>query len=165
MTRRKGKIAEFLKRLFRIGNVETEERNEEIHIGYYVFSFETDENGSSLTVRDVAGIWSIKWTDKHIMYAILGRMIADEKCTDYIESLIKVMMMAISYPHDEVAIVEKQDAPFLKGFARLWEEQMAFEVSVAKKPTKKEEKEALEETVHLQELKDEIEALDEDEVH
>lgn len=161
----KGKIVEFLKRFFRIGTTETEERNEEIHIGYYVFSVETDENGSCITVRDVGDQWSIKWTDRHFMYAILVRWIADGKCNDYIESLMRMMMIAISYPHDAVAIGEKQDAPFLKGFVKLWKKQIAFEASVAKKPTKKEDEEALEETVQLREIEEELEALDEDEVH
>lgn len=139
--------------------------NDETRVGSYLFSIQNNSNGSWLVARTVSGLWSIRWNEGHMMYGILCGLLADERCHKYVEALMTMIYTASSYPHDEVAIINKQELPFINGFARLIQEQADFETSVKEKATEQEDAEALEETAHLQELQDELEALDNDEVH
>lgn len=138
---------------------------DETRVGNYLFSIQQNSNGSWLVASTVSGLWSIRWNEGHMMYGILIGLIADVKCHAYVDALMTMIYTASSYPHDEVAIINKQELPFINGFARLIQEQADFETSVKEKATEQEDAEALEETAHLQELQDELEALDNDEVH
>lgn len=100
-----------------------------------------------------------------MMYGILTGLIADVKCHAYVEALMTMIYTASSYPHDMASLANIQQIPFINGFCELVRQQTDREVSFAEKPTEQEDAEALEETAHLQELQDELEALDNDEVH
>jgi len=145
MTRRKGK-------------------RDEVAVGSYLFSLQENSSGHWLVVRSISNDWSVRWSDAHMMFGILGGLIGNARCHKYVEALVTMIYTASSYPHDMAAVVEQQQLPFINGFCELVKQQTDLEVSFAEKPTDKEDEEALEETVHLQELQDEIEALD-DEVH
>lgn len=136
-----------------------------VRIGSYVFTLQENRNGSWLVVNALSGHWSIRWRSDHMMYAVLGGLVADGKCHRYVDALMTMMYTASSYPHDEVAIVERQELPFINGFARLIQEEADFEVSVKGVATDEEDAEALAGTVELQEISDELERLDGDEVH
>lgn len=147
MTRRKGK------------------GKDETRVGNYLFSIQQNSSGSWLVASTVSGLWSIRWNDGHMMYGILIGLIADVKCHAYIDALMTMIYTASSYPHDMASLVNLQQLPFIDGFCELVRQQTDREVSFAEKPTGKEEKEALDETVQLREIEEELEALDEDEVH
>lgn len=138
---------------------------DETRVGNYLFSIQQNSSGSWLVARTVSGLWSIRWNEGHMMYGILMGLIADVKCHAYVDALMTMIYTASSYPHDMASLAEQQQIPFINGFCELVRKQTDLEVSLAEKPTGKEEKEALDETVHLREIEEELEALDNDEVH
>ena len=96
------------------------------------------------------------------MFAVLTSQIQDEKCHAYVEALLTLFYAATNYPHDLVAIIEKNDTPFINGFCKLIQEQTDFEVGIKKDATPEEDEAALKEVAEMQEIQDELEKLEEE---
>ena len=95
-----------------------------------------------------------------MMLNIMRQAAENENVREYLHSLITVMFITTSYMHDLVALSTKQQMPFCEGIAKLLKEQNDYEQSLEKKPTKKEEKEALKEVVEMRQVEEELEQLD-----
>lgn len=134
--------------------------NKWIQVGNYLLALEKNSFGAVLCVKNLAGNWSIRWGEDSYLFAVLTSQIQDEKCHAYVDALLTVFYTATNYPHDLVAIIEKNDTPFINGFCKLIQEQTNFEVSIKKNATQEEDDAALKEVVQMQEIQDELEKLD-----
>ena len=134
--------------------------NKWIQVGNYLLALEKNSLGAVLCVKNLAGNWSIRWGQDSYLFAVLTSQIQDEKCHAYVDALLTVFYTATNYPHDLVAIIEKNDTPFINGFSKLIQEQTDFEVSIKKNATQEEDDAALKEVVQMQEIQDELEKLD-----
>lgn len=129
-------------------------------IGNYLIGEEKSASGERMVIRSVSGDWRVMWETGTLMYIMIKRFVEDESTHKYIDALATLFYAATNYPHDLVAITEKQSTPFMDGFARLVNEQTDFEVSVKRKPTDEEDEKALSEVVEMQEIQDELEKLE-----
>ena len=134
--------------------------NKWIQVGNYLLALEKNSLGAVLCVKNLSGNWSIRWGEDSYLFAVLTSQIQDEKCHAYVDALLTVFYTATNYPHDLVAIIEKNDTPFINGFCKLIQEQTDFEVSIKKNDTQEEDDAALKEVVQMQEIQDELEKLD-----
>lgn len=100
------------------------------------------------------------WEEGTMMYAVLLNFLRDEKTHEYIRALLTLFYAATNYPHDMVALIEKQQTPFINGFTKLLNEQTEFEVSVSKKNTPEEDDAALKEVGEMEDIKEQLEELD-----
>lgn len=141
--------------------------NKWLQIGNYLLGVDTNAHGSYVVLKSVAQNWSVRWREDTMMFAtmlnIMKQAAENENVKEYLHSLITVMFIATSYMHDLVALSTKQQMPFCEGVAKLLKEQNDYEQSLAeKKPTKKEDEEALKEVVEMREVEEELEKLDEE---
>jgi hypothetical protein len=88
-------------------------------------------------------------------------MLNNKDANNYLHSLITLQYAATTYTHDLVAMAEKQEIPFMEGFARLVEEQSAYENSVknarqGEDGRSKEDEKALRELKELSEMESEL---------
>lgn len=138
-----------------------------LQVGNFLLVVDTNQHGSYVVLKSVAQNWSIRWRDDTMMFAmmlnVMKRAASNESVKEYLHSLITMMFVATSYLHDLAALSTKTEMPFCEGVARLLKEQNDYEESLAKKPTKKEEKEALKEVGDMQEIQEELEKLDKEE--
>ena len=137
-------------------------KNKWIQVGNFLLALENNSLGTVLCVKNVAGNWSVRWREDSYMFAVLTSQIQDEKCHAYVDALLTVFYTATNYPHDLVAIIEKNDTPFINGFCKLIQEQTEYEVSVKKDATKEDDEAALKEVAEMQEIQDELEKLEEE---
>lgn len=141
--------------------------NKWLQIGNYLLGVDTNAHGSYVVLKSVAQNWSVRWREDTMMFAtmlnIMKQAAENENVKEYLHSLITVMFITTSYMHDLVALSTKQQMPFCEGVAKLLKEQNDYEQSLAeKKPTKKEDEEALKEVVEMREVEEELEKLDEE---
>ena len=140
-----------------------------LQVGNFLLGVDRNRHGEYVVLKSVADNWKVTWRDDTIMFAmmlnIMRRAAEDGTGTvkEYLHSLITMMFVATTYLHDLVALSTKQEMPFCQGVAGLLKEQTDYESSLDRKPTKKEDKEALEETVRMREVEEELEKLDENE--
>lgn len=137
-----------------------------LQVGNFLLGVEKNAHGSYVVLKSVADNWKITWREDTMMFSlmlnIMKRATEDNNLKEYLHSLITVMFVTTTYTHDLVALATKQQMPFCEGVAKLLKEQNDYEASLEKKPTKKEEKEALEETVRMRQVEEELEKLDKD---
>lgn len=131
-----------------------------LQVGNFLLGVEQTTMSTRLVVRSVAGDWKIMWEQGTMMYAVLLGFLSDEKTHGYLNALLTLQFAATNYPHDLVAMVEKQDMPLINGFTKLLQEQTDFEVSVKKAATPEEDEEALNEVAEMQDIQDKLEELD-----
>lgn len=141
--------------------------NKWLQIGNYLLGVDTNAHGSYVVLKSVAQNWSVRWREDTMMFAtmlnIMKQAAENENVKEYLHSLITVMFITTSYMHDLVALSTKQQMPFCEGVAKLLKEQNDYEQSLAeKKPTKKEDEEALKDVVEIREVEEELEKLDEE---
>lgn len=129
-------------------------------ISNYLVGEEKSASGERMVVRSVSGDWRLMWESGTIMYIMIKRFLEDENTYKYLDALMTLFYTATNYPHDMVAITEKQSTPFMDGFARLVSEQTAFEVSLKPKPTDEEDEKALNEVVEMEDIKNELDRLE-----
>lgn len=137
-----------------------------LQVGNFLLGVDKNAHGSYVVLKTIVGNWSIRWREDTMMFAsmlnIMRTAVENEGAKEYLHSLVTVMFVATTYMHDLVALSTKQEMPFCQGVAQLLKDQQDFEESVAneKKPTKKEDEAALKEVAEMQEIQDELEALD-----
>lgn len=132
-------------------------------IGNYLLAKEKNSLGEVLCVRAVSGQWSIRWSDDTYVYAVLMRLMHDEKCHPYIEALLTLFFAATNYPHDFAALAETKQTPFINGFTKLLNEQTELELSFKRDATAEEDEAALKEVGEMHDIQEELEKLDEHE--
>ena len=134
-----------------------------LQIGNYVLAKEKNSLGTALCVRAVSGQWSIRWSEDTYVYAVLTRLMHDEKCIRYVEALLTLFFAATNYPHDFAALAETQQTPFINGFTRLVNEQTELELSFKRPATSEEDEAALSEVAEMHDIQEELEKLEEHE--
>lgn len=137
-----------------------------LQMGNFLLGVEKNAHGQYVVLKSVVGNWKITWRDDTLMFAmmlnIMKRAVDDVNVREYLHSLVTVMFITTTYMHDLVALSTKQQMPFCEGIARLLKEQNDYEASLEKKPTEEEDAKALEETVQMRDIEEELEKLDED---
>lgn len=134
-----------------------------LRLGNFLLGREKNSTGNFLVCKSLAQNWSVRWREDTLMYGTLISLMQNE-AHDYLHSLITVMFVCSTYPHDMLALINTQKMPFMEGIAKLVKEQNEYEASLAKKPTEEEEKEALETEGRLQEMGEKLqEELDKEE--
>lgn len=137
-----------------------------LQVGSFLLGVDRNAHGQYVILKSVADNWRVIWRDDTLMFAmmlnIMKRAAEDDNVREYLHSLITVMFITTTYLHDLVALSTKQEMPFCEGIARLLKEQNDYEASLEKKPTEEEDAKALEETVQMRDIEEELEKLDED---
>ena len=111
-------------------------------------------------MRAISGQWSIRWSDDTYIYAVLTRLMEDEKCHAYIDALLTLFFTATNYPHDFASVANGDGTPFINGFTKLMNEQTQYEVSLKEKATEEQDEAALKEVGEMTEIEEELEKLD-----
>lgn len=132
--------------------------NKWLQIGNYLLGIEKTQLGSRVVARSKFGDWRLMWSEGSMMYALMVNYMKDEKTYEYLHALLTLQYAATNYPHDMVALIEKQETPVINGFTKLLQEQTDFEVSVKGKATPEEDEEALKEVGDMEEIKEKLEA-------
>lgn len=128
-----------------------------IQISNFLLGHESNSLGRVLCVRALSGQWSIRWSEDTYVYAVLTRLMADDKCHKYIEALLTLFFAATNYPHDFASVANGNGTPFMNGFTKLINDQTDYEVSLQEKPTEEQDEEALKEVVEMEDIKDKLE--------
>lgn len=131
-------------------------------VGSYLFGLEKAGGVNRLVLKSVSGDWRVMWDESNMMFASLGSLVSDERCHKYVEALATLFYAATNYVHDATAIIEKQETPLINGFAALIKEQADFEASLVREPSKEKDDEVLQDVVDMENIKEEIEKLDEE---
>ena len=135
-----------------------------LQVGNFLLGVDMNAHGQYVILKSVADNWRVTWRDDTLMFAmmlnVMKRAAEDDNVREYLHSLITVMFITTTYLHDLVALSTKQEMPFCEGFARLLKEQNDYEASLEKKPTEEEDAKALEETVQMRDIEEELEKLD-----
>ena len=133
-------------------------------IGNFLLCVDSNSDGSFVVLKSLEKNWSVRWRDDTLMFGTMLSLAKNEDAQEYLHSLITLMYIATGYPHDLVALSTKQELPLMNGFAKLFAAQNDYEVSLAKKPTKKENEEALKDVALQEEIKEQLEKLQDEEV-
>lgn len=143
----------------------SKKKKEWVSIGNYEIGKEKGATGAYVVLRTVRKDWSIRWRDDTLTYGMMMSMVGSKGSRDYLHSLITMMYVASSYPHDLVSLYHNHGMPFMEGFARLVYEQNSYEVSVApKQPDDKEEEDkAIADAARLEDMQREVEAMEAEE--
>lgn len=133
-----------------------------VRVGNYLLGIEKSSKWTRFVAKSVSGDWRVMWGEGSIMFGVMYSMAADVNSHKYLEALLTLQYVATSYPHDLVALGEKQELPLINGFCKLVDEQTAFEVSVADKATDEEDAEALKEVGEIEDIGEELSKIDTD---
>lgn len=127
-----------------------------IQVGSYQIGIERNSVGSMLVCRSVAKNWSVRWRDDTMMFGMMLSLARNENAREYLHSLLTVMFVATTYPHDLVALTEKGEMPFMTGMAELLNKQNEFESSLRPQPTDEENQKAIDEMKRIAEMESEL---------
>lgn len=140
----------------------SKKETEWLRFGNYMLGEESDGDDRRMVARSVSGNWRLSWGEDTYMFAVLKSMMSDEHCHSYVDAFLTLCYMATSYPHDMTSIIERQTTPLMDGFARLFNEQTAYELSLKAEASAEEDDQALSEVVEMEDVADEIARLDEE---
>lgn len=143
-----------------MSNKQKNQKKERLRISSFLLGREKNSLGQVLCVRAISGQWSIRWSEDTYIYAVLTRLMEDEKCHKYIEALLTLFFAATNYPHDFASVANNNGTPFMDGFSKLMNEQTDYEVSLQEKATSEQDEAALNEVVEMTEIEEELEKLD-----
>lgn len=140
--------------------------NKWLQVGNFLLGVEKNTHGQYVVLKTVSGNYTVRWRDDTMMFAmmlnIMRRASEDNNVKEYLHSLITVMFITTTYMHDLVALATKGEMPFCEGVARLLKEQADYEASLDREPTPEEDEKALNETVEMREVEEELERLDDE---
>lgn len=128
--------------------------------GNFQLCRESNSLGESLCVSDVAGQWRIRWREDTYIYAVLTRLMEDEKCSGYVQALLTLFYAATNYPHDFAAVAETHEIPFIDGFCKLMKEQTERELAFHGEATEEQDEAVLKEVGEMQDIMDELEQIE-----
>lgn len=133
-------------------------KNEEkwIQVGNYQIGIEKSSVGNMLVCRSIAKNWSVRWRDDTMMFGMMLSIARNEGAREYLHSLITAMYAVTTYPHDLVALSEKNEMPVMTGLIELIHNQSEYESSLRPQPTEEEEKQSLEEMKRMAEVESEL---------
>jgi len=90
------------------------------------------------------------------MYGMMLNLIETEAAREYLHSLVTLMFVASTYPHDLVALTEKGELPLMQGVIELVNEQAKYEASLRPQPTEEEDQETVAELKQMAEIEKEL---------
>ena len=126
-------------------------------VGNFVFERGADDDGAKyVRCKSVSDNWAVIWRDDTLMYGILYPLALNDDAENYLHSLVTLMYVATTYPHDLVSLNNNGDAPFMNGFLSLVEAQNTYENSIKAPVTDEEDNKILEQTVMTEELRNDI---------
>lgn len=135
------------------------QEKEWLAVGNFLLRGEDGDDGRQFVVKSVSGGWRISWRDDTLMYGVLLSLVDNEGSREYLHCLCTLMFVATTYPHDLVALTTKGALPFMEGIAKLVREQSDYEVSLKKPVSEEEDAEALNETVEMESLKEDLKRI------
>ena len=133
-----------------------EKKDKWTQYGNFLVGVEKNSTGDFLVCKSVASDWSVRWRDDTMMFGMMLSLTRNANAKDYMHSLITLMYVASTYPHDLVSLINRDSMPFMEGFAKLIEEQNSYEITLAPKTTDDEEAEALVDVRMTAELEKEL---------
>ena len=160
-----------------------ERRLEWLQVGNFLLQMEKNVMGMFVVAKSVSREWSVRWGEGSGMFFPMMRLAVkareSEGVKEYLHSLLTMMYVATSYPHDLTRLAEKKVMPFCEGVAKLLKEEMDYdnaegvvatesqqtgpdggEVAMTSRQTGLTDDEALEEVVAMREIEEELERLD-----
>ena len=140
------------------------EENKWLQIGNFLMGVEKKASCRYVVLKSVSDGWRVYWSEETLMFAMMLNLMSkateDNNVKEYLHSIISMFFISTTYTHDLIALATKQQMPFCEGVAKLLKEQTDYEASLEKKPTKKEEKKALEEVGEMAAIEEELEKMD-----
>lgn len=130
--------------------------------GNYRVSHEKDGDGRWVVCSSVQGDWKVSWRDDNMMYGVLLSYTKDSSCGAYVNDLLRLMHLATSHNHDAATFINGDGTPFMDGFSRLWNEQVAYELSLEKPVSRKADERMLGEAVEMESLREDMKDLIDD---
>lgn len=140
-------------------------KNEEkwIQVGNYQVGIEKSSTGSMLVCRSLSCNWSVRWRDDTMMFGLMLSIARNEGAREYLHSLITTMFAVTTYPHDLVALSEKNEMPFMSGVIELIHRQSEYEASLRPQPTEEENEKSVEEMRRMAEIESRLADINEEE--
>ena len=138
---------------------------ESVRIGNFVLSEEDGASGRFISCTSVSDGWKVSWRDDTEMYGIMMMFCRDKATHEYLHGLLNMMYVATCYPHDLVSIATRKTAPFMNGFAALYNDEVAYELSLKKGVGKSKDDEALQEAADMESLREDMKEMIEDEMN
>lgn len=127
----------------------------------FMLGVEKNAKGYYLVCRNVAQNWSVRWRDDTMMFGLMKSLMENENAVEYIHSLLTVMYISTTYPHDLVASLKEGKMPFMKGFAKLVANQNKLELKYKPQPTEEEDAKELSRMKDLSEIEEEMKSVNE----
>lgn len=125
-------------------------------VGNYLLGIEKNATGGFVVCKTLSGNWSVRWRDDTMMYGMMLNLIETEAAREYLHSLVTLMFVASTYPHDLVALTEKGELPLMQGVIELVNEQAKYEASLRPQPTEEEDQETVAELKQMAEIEKEL---------
>lgn len=127
-----------------------------MQIGGFQIGIEKSARGKVVVCRSIADGWSVRWGDDMLMFGTVLSLAEREDAHEYLHSLLTVMFIATTYPHDMVSLVNRNEMPFMTGFSELIHRQNEYEASLKPQPTEEENQKSLDELKHIAEVAEEM---------
>ncbi len=144
----------------------SKKRKEWLAIGNFEVGAESNSSGLYVVLRTVQKDWSVRWREDTLQYGMMLSLAKNADAREYLHSLITVIYVASTYPHDLVSLTHWHGMPFMEGFARLVDEQNSYEQSVAtddKTGKKGDEETAIKYAALLEDMQREVAAAESEE--
>lgn len=132
-------------------------------IGGFLFGIEKTASDNRMVVKNTMNNWRLMWSDDTMMFGIIISLLRNENAHEYLHSLMTIMYVVTTYPHDLVALMEKSDTPFMKGVADLIDKQNDYEQSLRPQPTEEENAKAIDEMKRMAEMAQEAMEVEKEE--
>ena len=134
-------------------------KKEKVQVGNFLLGLERNSKGNWLAVSTVSGEWQMRYGESHLMYGVLGGLVADERCHKYVHALLTMIFTAAAYPHDMTSVIEKQELPVINGFCKLVDERTQFETSLKEKMKPEDDDAMLDEVAEVTAVQEELERI------
>ena len=125
-------------------------------VGNYLLGIEKNATGGFVVCKTLSCNWSVRWREDTLMYGMMLNLIETEAAREYLHSLVTLMFVASTYPHDLVALTEKGEMPLMQGVIELVNEQAKYEASLRPQPTEEENQETIAELKQMAEIEKEL---------
>jgi len=131
-----------------------------LQVGNFLLGTEKNSKGDFVVCKAVSGIWSIRWRNDTLMYGSMLGLMREKNAHEYLHTLLTLMYVASTYPHDLVALSTKNEMPLINGFAELIGKQNEYEQSLKPSISDEEDAKILAEERRMVELEADLKAAD-----
>ena len=131
-------------------------------VGGFLLGVERKSKAYYLVCKNVAQNWSVRWRDDTMMFGLMKSIMENKNASEYLHTLLTVMFISTTYPHDMVALLREGKMPFTKGFTKLVANQNKFELKYKPQPTEEEDAKELQKLKDIADLEEELKNLNEE---